>query len=120
MNRKSSFIGSLRDALRGICIFIAGEPHAKFHTLVAIAVCITGAIVGVSKTEWMLIAFAIALVMAAEAFNTAIEHMCNIIQPERDERIRTIKDIAAGAVLMCTIAAIVIGLSIFIPYLIQQ
>ncbi len=117
MSHKTSFIKSLSDALRGIRVLIAAEPHARFHASVAIVVCIAGCIFHITSIEWMLIVFAIALVMAAEAFNTAIEHLSDVVQPERDERIRTIKDIAAGAVLMCTLAAITIGLLVFIPYI---
>lgn len=117
MNRKSTFIESLADALRGIRLLITREPHAQFHAVVAIGVCIAGLFFQITAVEWMFVAFAIALVLAAEAFNTAIEHLSNVVQPARDERIRTIKDIAAGAVLICTFAAIAIGLLVFIPYI---
>ncbi len=56
-----------------------------------------------------------AIVLCAEALNSAIERLCDVVQPELDERIRDIKDIAAGAVLISAIGALVAGLLIFGP-----
>jgi diacylglycerol kinase len=59
----------------------------------------------------------IALVWAAEAFNTAIEKLTDHLFPEYHETARFAKDVAAGAVLVCAIAALVCGLIIFLPKL---
>lgn len=55
--------------------------------------------------------------MGMEALNTAIEKLSDIVSPEKDDRIRIVKDISAGAVLISSIVAVVIGLIIFIPHL---
>ncbi len=57
-----------------------------------------------------------AAVLSAEIFNTAIEKMCDIIQPDFDERIGFIKDIAAGAVVLIAIASAVIGVLVYWKY----
>jgi diacylglycerol kinase (ATP) len=57
-----------------------------------------------------------AAVLSAEIFNTAIEKICDIIQPDFDERIGFIKDIAAGAVVLIAIASAVIGVLVYWKY----
>jgi diacylglycerol kinase (ATP) len=56
-------------------------------------------------------------VLAAEIFNTAIEKVCDIIQPEFDKRIGFIKDISAGAVLLMAIVAVVVGILVYWKYI---
>lgn len=63
----------------------------------------------------MAIAFAIGIVFTTEAFNSAIERLSDVAQPKRDDRIRNVKDIAAGAVLISAITAAIIGVIIFHP-----
>lgn len=67
--------------------------------------------------EFIVVILCIAMVMAAEMINTAIEQICDRVTRERDAEIKTIKDISAGAVLITAIAAIVCGLIIFVPKL---
>jgi diacylglycerol kinase len=65
--------------------------------------------------EWVMVILTIGIVLAAEAFNTAIEQIANFIQPDQDKRIEYIKDMAAGGVLITAIAAFIVGLIIFLP-----
>lgn len=104
-------------AFRGLRILFAKETHAKVHAVIAIGVIAAGLLLNISQTDWALICIAIALVIGAEAMNTAIEKLCDVAQPEKDARIRDIKDIAAGAVLLCAGIAVVIGIIVFGPYL---
>ena len=60
--------------------------------------------------------FAIGIVIASEAFNTAIEKLSDEVCSSQNERIGLVKNVAAGAVLICAIAAAVIGLMVFLPY----
>lgn len=66
----------------------------------------------------MIVVFLIGFVLTAEAFNTAIEKICDFIHPELHPKIGKIKDIAAGGVLIAVLTAVVIGLIIFAPKLI--
>ncbi len=61
--------------------------------------------------------FAIGLVLAGEGINSAIERLSDVVQPERDDRIRDVKDISAGAVLICAITAAIIGIIVILPKL---
>lgn len=59
----------------------------------------------------------IAFVLIAETVNTAIENLCDLYSEDYHSKIKKIKDVAAGSVLIASIAAVVIGAIVFIPYL---
>lgn len=75
-----------------------------------------GIVLGITRTEWIMVVMCIGTVIAAELFNTAIEKLVDLVSPERHPVAGQVKDIAAGAVLICAVAAAIIGLIIFIPY----
>ena len=79
-------------------------------------VVVAGVVLRVSPVEWAVLVLCIGVVLAAEAFNSAIERIADYLTLERDDRIRDIKDLAAGAVLLCAIAAATVGCVIFLPY----
>ena len=81
-----------------------------------LAVIIAGIVLGITRTEWIMVVMCIGTVIAAELFNTAIEKLVDLVSPERHPVAGQVKDIAAGAVLICAVAAAIIGLIIFIPY----
>ena len=66
-------------------------------------------------TEWIAIVFAIAMVLAAEAVNSSIEALADLVSPSYNEAIKRTKDLAAGAVLILAIGAAIVGLIIFVP-----
>lgn len=113
-----SLRSSFANAWRGVTEFVRHERNAWIHCGMTVLVVLAGFLFGISRAEWVAVVFAIGLVLAGEAVNTAIERLSDVVQPERDERIRAVKDISAGAVLICAIAAAVIGLLVFLPKLI--
>lgn len=116
--KKFSFIDrgrSFQYAWQGVRDFMRTQHNAIVHALATVAVAICGCMVNVSGSEWTILLLAIAAVWAAEIFNTAIEKLCDVVSPQRDERIRLIKDLAAAGVLITSIAAAAAGLIIFIP-----
>ena len=58
-------------------------------------------------------------VLSAEIFNTAVEKICDIVQPDFDKRIGFIKDIAAGAVVLTVIAAVIVGILVYWKYVVR-
>lgn len=66
-----------------------------------------------SGAEWAALLLTFAAVISAELLNTAVESLCDKVSPEKDENIRRCKDYAAGAVLICAIAALIIGIALF-------
>lgn len=108
---------SFPHALRGLRDMLRTEPHARFHLLAAVAVVALGLYLDVTRVDWLALTLAIAIVWTAEALNTAVERTCDAITQERDERIRIAKDVAAGAVLLASVAAVVIAALVFGPHL---
>ncbi|KQM21323.1 diacylglycerol kinase family protein [Novosphingobium sp. Leaf2] len=102
---------------RGLRCLVQKEHNAWVHIVASVGAIATGLILQISVSDWRWVVLAIALVWLAEAFNTAIEDLCNRICPEFDSAIGRIKDLAAGGVLMASIAAAGIGILTFAPYL---
>ena len=113
-----TLLHSFKYAFSGFIDLLREESNARIHCIVAVLVVIAGFLFRLSTAEWIGIAFAIGLVISAEAFNTAIERLADVVQPEQDSRIRDVKDLAAAAVLLCALAAAAVGLIIFLPKII--
>ena len=120
-NRKSFSIRqrlkSFVYAWRGLLLLIRQEHNAWIHLSAAAGVVIAGFCFNITQMEWVAVVFCIGLVLAAETFNTAIEKLANVVSPDWNELIGKVKDVAAGAVLICAITAAIVGLIIFIPYI---
>lgn len=106
-------------AIEGIKAAFKQESHMKFHALMALAVIVCGMFFHITKNEWMLCILLIALVMAMELINTAIEAVVDLKTAEFHPLAKLAKDTAAGAVLVISLGAAIIGLMIFIPYGLQ-
>ncbi|MBT9188694.1 MULTISPECIES: diacylglycerol kinase [Zobellia] len=119
MPKEESFavnrIKSVGFALRGALLLVRTEASIKIQVFLAIAVTIAGFYYEISATEWIFQVFAISMVVGIEGANTAIEKLCDFIHPDFDERIGFIKDVAAGAVMLVSIGAIIVGCIIYIP-----
>jgi diacylglycerol kinase len=111
-------INSFSHAGRGLWLFVRTTPNAWIHILAFALVIVLGFWFKITLIEWALITFAGAFVLTAEAFNTAIEIDIDLTSPEYHPYARDTKDVAAGAVLISTCAAVVIGVLIFGQYLI--
>ena len=106
---------SLRFAFRGMLILIRSEHSVMVQLGIGILVSIIGLLVGLSATEWILQTLCIGLILTAEGLNTAIEKLCDFVNPGPDPKIGRVKDIAAGGVGFAAVAAIIVGLIIYIP-----
>ena len=108
-------IKSVGYALKGMFLLMRTESSIKIQLCIALIVTVFGFYLEITATEWMFQLLAIGLVMGIEAVNTAIEKICDYIQPNLDPKIGLIKDISAGAVMIVSIIASIIGLIIYIP-----
>ncbi len=102
-------------AFRGIGLLVRNEHNARIHLVAAVAAVAAGFLLGITAVEWTVIVLVIGAVLAAEAFNSALEALCDLVSPGYHESIKKAKDLAAGAVLLVAIAAAVIGSVIFLP-----
>lgn len=113
------FLKSFLYAFRGIREVFFQEQNFKVHCLMGLLALLLGWLLKISGVEWCFLLVVIALVLAAEMLNTALEQLCNLTQPNPDETVRIIKDISAGMVLVCAIGALGVGVVIFLPKLLK-
>lgn len=112
-------INSFKYAIEGFISSFKTERNMKLHVLAMILVIILGLIFKLTKIEWFICIILIALIISAELFNTAIETIVDMISPEKNDKAKLAKDISAAAVLALAIAALIIGLIIFIPHIVE-
>lgn len=104
------------NAFSGLQAAFVGERNFKIHCALTIFAVIAGFALKLDPVSWVLLVFAIGLVMTAELLNTAIERVVDIAsEGEFSALARDAKDIAAGGVLLSSIAAAIIGLILFVP-----
>lgn len=107
--RPKGFIGSLNCAIEGILWAAKTQPHMLFHLVAAILVLVGALILRLSLHEFALMALAITLVLFAELVNTAVEVVVDLVCPDFHPLAQRAKDVAAGAVLLASVGALVLG-----------
>lgn len=118
MNSLARFIKSFYYAGKGVIGVVAAERNMRIHLLAAVIVIMLGFYFRITPTEWCLVAICIGMVMAAEAFNSAIECLTDLVKPEHHPLAGKIKDAAAGGVLLVSIAAAAVGCIVFLKHFI--
>jgi diacylglycerol kinase len=113
LERGRSFV----NAGRGLKLFIKTTPNSWIQISLFILAILLGFYFNIEKTDWLVIILTSGAVLTAEAFNTAIEIDINLTSPNFHPYAKDTKDVAAGAVLITSIATIIIGLIIFLPYI---
>lgn len=109
-------IRSFRYALAGLWFMLRTQHNAWLHLAATLLVCAAGIALKVRASDWRWLIAAIALVWVAETLNTAFEHLCDVISPDFHHAVQRSKDVAAGAVLVCAVASLCIGVLTFWPY----
>lgn len=112
-------INSFSNAINGIAFLFKSQLNARIELMIAGIVIMAGFLFRISYSEWLSVLLCIALVLALEGINTAIEIFANKLHPDFDNEIGKAKDVAAGAVLIAAIVASVIGFVIFAPRLLN-
>ena len=113
------FAESFVHAFQGVKEAIKEERNLKIHFSMSILVIIFGLLFKIRVHEWLICLVFCALVISLELLNCAVERMADKITRQKDEDIRFIKDVSAGAVLFSAIMAAIAGLLIFVPYLLR-
>jgi diacylglycerol kinase len=102
-------------ASQGLAVLVKTERNFKFHLFAFFCISIAGFLFKIEKTEWLAVLIISAVILTAEALNSAIEKLCNHLHPEIHPSIKSVKDIAAGSVLISSMIAVVIAGIIFLP-----
>ena len=110
-----AFLKSFSYAAEGILSGLRQERNMVVHFGVMAVVSVFGAALQLSKSEWIICILLFGLVLMAELFNTALESVVDMVMPQWDARAKVAKDTSAGAVLVLSIAAALIGCIIFAP-----
>ncbi|MBM7642315.1 diacylglycerol kinase family protein [Streptococcus loxodontisalivarius] len=116
--KNANFLNSFEFAWTGIKTAFIEERNMRKHAVSALLVILAGLVFGVSAMEWMLLLMCAFLVITFEIVNSAIENVVDLASDYHfSMRAKKAKDMAAGAVLMVSFLAIIIGLIIFVPKL---
>ena len=107
--RPSKLFDPFKVALAGIVFTFKTQRHMRFHLYVVLIVLLLGLFVNLAMREMLVLLFTISLVVVAEMFNSAIEATVDLVSPGYHPLAKFAKDIAAGAVLITTIVALVVG-----------
>jgi diacylglycerol kinase (ATP) len=108
-------VASFGYAVKGIRQALRSEPHLRFHALTTLGVVVLGLLLPLSRQDWALLALSVGSVWAAELMNTAVETVVDLVSPDFHPLAGRAKDVAAGAVLVTSAAAVVVGLLVLGP-----
>ena len=111
----SPLVRSFGFAFAGLGFLLRTQRNARIHLVVGAIACALAAWLRVSRVEWAVLVFTIALVVILEGLNTAVEAAIDLASPEIHPLAKAAKDLAAGMVLVAAIASVAVGLLILGP-----
>lgn len=114
-----SFRHSLRHATDGLNAIFRDERNFRNDLIIALLVIILGIFLDISHFDWIAISLVISMVLVSEAMNSVIEAICDTVSHEFKVNIKYAKDVSAGAVLLSAFVSVVIGLMVFVPYILE-
>lgn len=112
-------IRSFGYAFEGMRTLVRDEHNARIHLAATVAAVALGLVFGISRWEWCAVALCIGAVLMAEAMNSAVEALADLVSPEFHPLVKKAKDVAAAGVLFMALASVAVGLIVFIPHLIS-
>lgn len=110
---------SFKYAFQGLSQVFSNEVNFKIHMAVAILVVGLGVLLGINKTEWLVIIFCIGWVAALEIMNTAVERLVDLVSPQYSDKAKQIKNMTAAGVLVASIVAALAGVMVFLPHFVS-
>ena len=117
--KEKPLLKTLSYGFNGILYTLKHERNMVIHFLVMILVIIAGIVFKITFVEWGVCFVLFALVLSLELMNTALENVVDLVTEEKKAKAKVAKDAAAGAVLVSAIFAVIIGISIFLPRLLE-
>lgn len=115
METKHPLLKSFGFAYEGIKTEFKKGRNFRIQIMIGMLATAMGLVLGISTQEWIVLILLIAIVLILELVNTAIEEIINIVSPEIRPEAKIAKDVSAGAVLIASVAAILIGVTLFLP-----
>ena len=114
------YLRSIRFAVNGLFYALRTERNVQIWFVIAVLTLVFSIWMKVSKTELLIIILWMSIIGTSEYLNTAIEKLSDRVTLEHDEQIKHVKDIAAGATFVASIGAIISGLIIFVPKILEK
>ena len=114
-DRRKSFVY----AFQGIKHVLRTQHNAWLHGIATTVVLLMGFGFRITATEWCCLMICLTVVWTAEALNTALELLTDLVSPEFHPLAGQSKDVAAGAVLIAALGAGLVGTIVFVPYLMK-
>ncbi len=108
-HKNQPFPARLGFALAGLAAAIRSERSVRLQLAALVAVIILLAVLRLEPLWWAIVGITAFGVLAAELFNTALEHLADHLHPQMHPQVRVVKDIAAAAVLMAACAAVIVA-----------
>lgn len=111
---------SIDYALQGLKFFFQNEKNGRVEFCASIIAVLLGFLLHISDMEWCTVLLCIGGVLSLEIFNTSLEKLVDHLHPEKHSNIKIVKDLAAGAVLIFSLIAAIIGFIIFLPKIMEH
>lgn len=119
--KKQNFSNTFKNARKGMRLTIKSERNIRVHLFTSVLVLLSAYYLDFTATKFCVLFLTIASVISAEMFNSAIEFALDSIYHNKYSRmVGMAKDIAAGAVMVVTITAVIIGVFLFAPAIVQM
>lgn len=118
MRKNSNFFESFLCAFKGIIYIFKTEKNFRFHIVFSLLVLLCSLILNLSFVELSVILIMIAVVLTLEIINTIIENIMDFLCKEYNFKVKIIKDMASGTVLVSAFISMIVGLLIFVPKII--
>ncbi len=112
-------LSSFKYAIDGLRILVREEHNARIQIVVAMLVFVLAIFLKIAIFEWIALLLSVGFVLVIEAINTSIENLADYVSPEKHDKIKRVKDLSAAAVLISAIIALIIGLIVFIPKIVD-
>lgn len=119
MKPKYTALSSFGYAFQGIATAFKEGHNIQFQTIVGVVAIVLGFLLRISIGEWLAVIICIGAVISAECLNTAIEDCVDLASPDYHPTAKAAKDMAAGAVLVLSFAALAVGIIVFLPRILQ-
>lgn len=117
LGHMSRLVQGFKYAFLGLKLAWVEELNFRIEIICALLAIVLGIFLHLPPVEFALLALTISAVLAIEAFNTALEELCDKFQPTHDPHIAKIKNLSAAAVLLVSTGAAIVGIILFVPRL---
>ncbi len=115
--KNQRFRARLGFALRGVAHALRSEASLRLQALAGLAALAALLVLRPAAVWWALVLLASAGVVAAELFNTAVEHLADVLHPQQSPGVRVVKDCAAAAVLIAVLGALGVAAALLVHLL---